>query len=191
MQCRLSTIKHRVSSCWIKLDSSKAALDFAHRSLGGSIWIVVHRIIGVHVNPDWWIEIGICAQFVVHTTAQQFVNRFASLFAADIPHGHLNATHDATSCEIRSQRISAAVHIAPHHFDMKRIASNDVSLCDFFNHLGDKMRRISCCVDLANSRNTRISSEFDKNKIATTKTWWWVSHHKCFDVDNFHELAVA
>jgi hypothetical protein len=74
---------------------------------------------------------------------------------------------------------------------MKWIATNDVTLSNFFNHLGYKMRRIGSRVDLTNSRDTLISGEFDENKIATTKTWRWIPHHKCFDVDNFHKSAVA
>ena len=139
MQRRLPTVKHRIPSGWIKLDPSKTAFNFSHRSLGCCIGVAVHRVICIDIDANGWIEIRICTQFVVNATTQQFVYGLASLFAADVPHGHLNTAHDATCCEVGTQRIPTAVHIAPHHLDMKRITADDVTLSNFLNHLGYKM----------------------------------------------------
>ncbi len=83
-------------------------------------------------------------------------------------------------------RIAAAVHVAPHVFDMEWIGTNDMSRCNFFCHFRYQMRRICCSVNLANSGNTGICCELYEDEVTATETWRWIAHHECLDVDDFH-----
>ena len=83
-------------------------------------------------------------------------------------------------------RIAAAIHVAPHVFNMERIGTNNMACRNFFCHFRNQMWRIRSSVNLTNSGDAGIGSELYENEVTTTETWRWITHHECLDVDNFH-----
>ena len=182
----LTSVVHRVAACWVELHSRETAFHFAHCTFGSSVWIAVHRIICIHIDTNWRIQVCVSAEFFVHATTEQFVNRLASFLAANVPHSHFQTGNDSASGEVWAMCIATAIHVAPHVFDMKRIGTNDVSCGNFFCHFRYQMRRIRSSVNFTDSGDAGIGSELYENEVTTTESWRWITHHECLDVDDFH-----
>ena len=61
-----------------------------------------------------------------------------------------------------------------------------MTLCDFFDHFGHKVRRVRCRVHLADTGDTRVGCQLDENKVPTAKSRRGVAHHKGFYVGDKH-----
>jgi len=55
-----------------------------------------------------------------------------------------------------------------------------MTLKNIFNHFYDDVRTKSCAINFADTFNSVVGNEFEKNEISSTKMRRWISYYKCF-----------
>ena len=141
-QRRLSAVINRIWASRVKFYRSETPLNFTHGGLGSKIWVAIYGVIRVGIKLIWRIQICVAPQAIVNLTAEQFINRFAGVFAADVPHRHFKAADNTSGAEVWSMRKTRTIGTAPHFFNVKRIRAEHIANENIFGDFAHNLRRI-------------------------------------------------
>ena len=146
-------------------------------------------MIRVGIKLMWRIQVRVATQPIVNLTAEQFINRFARIFAADIPHRHFETAHNTCGAEIGAMRKTRAICSSPHFLDMKRISTKNIASENIFGDFANDLWRICRRINFADTSHARISGQFYENEVATTRARWRVANHKCLKFFDLHHAT--
>jgi hypothetical protein len=182
LEARLARVERGVRPNRIELQRRESHGDVGGGAFGRQVRVRVH----VSDVARLGVQVRVRTEPLVHTPAEELVDRLAHRLADDVPARHLDPAQHAAEQEVGAAGVPPHGDDSTELLDPKRVCAEHVLLEHVLERPLDHGRMQRCGVDLADPRHAVVGRELEEDEVAPSEGGRRVADDEGLELRDLH-----